>query len=219
MCKHETLWMVVGLLLSGILVESSWSMKQSTVSERHRTIQGTEFSHILRCDNGVIGEQYLVNGVPMEYDEYQKLLEQAHLAQLRGDDAIAIEKDRKKMNWQQNLAVVMVEKSIKQSLEVIVASLTMLEHDAISPYVVYTSAGAATSKHRLSELAKLVVAWQKQLVDLMQKQDMKALDKLSVQLATIAKELETVVDETMKNAIARCDDTLVLKQLLELVTQ
>jgi len=219
MCKY-TLVVSVGLIFGGaILVGSSGTFKESSVSERHRVIQGIEFSHILRSDNGVIQEQYLVNGVPLEHDEYQKLLEQAHLKQLRGDDAIRIEKDKKRMVWQQDIAMVMAEKSIKKSLEAIEASLTLLEHEAIRPYVVYASTGVATTKYRLAELVKSVGAWQKQLADLMHKQDLKSIEKLSNQLETVARELEVVVDETMKNAIARCDDTLVLKQLLELVTQ
>jgi|GEM_PF-1268963 len=219
MYKYKLVVSVGLIFCAEFLVSSSWAIKESFVSTRHRVIQGIEFSHILRSDNGVMQEQYLVNGVPLEHDEYQKQLEQAHLKQLRGDDAIRVEKDKKRMVWQQDIAMVMAEKSIKQSLEVIESSLTLLDHEAIRPYVVYASTGVATTKYRLSEMVKSVGAWQKQLADLMHKQDLKSMEKLSTQLETVARELEVVVDETMKNAIARCDDTLVLKQLLELVTQ
>lgn len=193
--------------------------QESIQSTRTMIISDIEFSHLVSCHHGVMREEFLVNGVPLEKEEYRKKLENIQMQQLRYDEDKKIEQDKKRMAWQQDISCVLAEKTVKQHLEKVRSTLSFFEHDILIPYIVYSQSGLIKNRSCFADIIQSCDVWQRQIGDMVHKQDLVSLDKMAQQLEQINQEIDVVMDLSIKNAIARCDDTRVLKLLLDMVKQ
>lgn len=222
MNRLSMLLLVQSLLLFLTVVPSvpvSYFVQESSVYQRCRVIGGQEFCHTVRSHQGTITEEFLCNSVPLEQDEYQKKLDQAYLKQLRNDDQLKAEKEKQRLLWQQDISAKVVEKIAVQNLEKIKTLTASLHQDILTKYLVFVEHSLIAGHGQLAEVARSVPIWHQQITSLLKEHRLSDLQQLSQHLEKVTANLESMFALTMQNAIARCDDTQILKQLLDLCGQ
>ena len=114
-------------------------------------INGKEFSHAKQSDNGVMTEQFLVNRVPVEKDQYIQALNATKLAQMNDQEKETQRKADDQQALRTNLQQTLLQKLVTQELINLQENLAILEEPILKPYFSFDSKGipSATEHEQL----------------------------------------------------------------------
>ncbi|MBP6892646.1 hypothetical protein KBB68_03640 [Candidatus Babeliales bacterium] len=190
---------------------SSHAMASSTV-----ILNGKKFTHTKTSDNGVQSEQFLINNVPVEQDEYNNELNSLKLAQMNQQANEAQRKADEQENMKNNLKSAMLSKLVTQSLIDLQDNLATLHESVLKPYLIFNHQGI-NSQSELEQLNNWTKQLHKNLHTTLANQNFTTLQKLAEDIESKVEQVRSCLKQSMQQATKQCDDTTILKKLLELV--
>ncbi len=190
---------------------ASHAMSSSTI-----IINNKKFTHTKKSDNGVSSEQFLINEVPVQQDEFNDELNTLKLAQMNQHEKETQRKADEQEQMKNSLKNAMLAKLITQSLTDLQNNLAILHESILQPYLIFNRQGIASA----AELEQLQI-WTQTLHKNLKLQ---LIDQNFANLQKLAQEIETKVDmvhaclkQSMQQATTQCDDTTTLKKLLHFI--
>jgi hypothetical protein len=175
-----------------------------------------EFTHSKKSDNGVQTEQFLINGVPVEKDDYHNQLNTLKLAHMNDQEKETERKADELQAMHSQLKNAVLQKLIKQTLFELNDSLSILEEPILKPYLVYEGKGI-NSWSDFEEQKAWAAQIQKNLKSILQDQDSLTVQKLAHEVETKIKQVRHCLKQSIQKATLQCDDTATLKKLLTLI--
>lgn len=190
---------------------SQHAMASSTV-----IIDGTKFTHTKKSDNGVQSEQFLINDVPVEQDEFNNKLNSFKLAQMNQQEKETQRKVNEQENMKNNLKNAMMTKLITQSLSDLENNLATLQESILKPYLIFNRNGI-NSAAELEQLNAWAMQLHKNLRTTFTDQNFANLQKLAQDIESKVELTHSCLKQSMQQATTQCDDTSTLKKLLNLI--
>jgi len=188
------------------------------VSTSVKVIQDKEFMHKIRSENGIVFEEYLINNVPMEKDEYQKQLEFEYVKYLRSEQELFDQKNKKRFMHQQELHCLLLKKTIDSILFELIDLIDHARSESLKNYLAYQLDGIR-DRHHLEELYASMDSWKNQEKKLLQQYDVLGLQQLLMVIEKVHNDFENLLHQSIQKAITQCDDTVILKKILALVSR
>lgn len=194
-------------------------VRHVSVYLQEEVIQGTEFTNSTKSDRGKIEESFFINKIPVQKAEFYKELELAQLAQLRKEREKSERLAKNKIAFVDSAQVAIVEKLINKRLQEITRVLEWLQHEQLKQYYVFHK-DTVDSIQKLFDIKQFVsgfaVAELKQLVEL---NDMQKLQEMLDKIDQWPDRLEAFFQASVQYAIKHSDDTVMLKELLSVLSQ
>jgi hypothetical protein len=192
------------------------SVIEHTVTSSMITVGGKEFKSVKKSENSVKSEEYLVNRVPVEKDQYYHELHEARLAEM---NFVQQEFDRKQLEretLQESLKTALLEKLIVSLVYELDQDIQVLKQTALQPYVVFDAQGVRS----VADFEQ-IVAWlgqvQKNLKPLLVQSNIALLRQMADDLQARIDQVSVCLKKSIHKATTQCDDTAVLKELLALI--
>lgn len=190
---------------------SSHAMATSTV-----IVNGKKFTHTKTSNNGVQSEQFLINDVPVEQDEYNNELNGLKLAQMNQQEKDAQRKADEQENMKNSLKSAMLSKLITQSLTDLQDNLATLHESVLRPYLIFNHQGI-NSPTELEQLNAWTKQLHKNLHTHLANQNFTTLQKLAEDIESKVEQVRSCLKQSIQQATTQCDDTTTLKKLLNLI--
>ncbi len=190
---------------------SQHAMTTSTVM-----MNGKTFTHTKKSDNGTVSEQFLINNVPVEQDEFNNELNSLKLAQMNHQEKQAQRKTEQQENIKYNLKTAMLVKLITESLRELQDNLAVLNESILKPYLIFDK-NSINSTAELEQLNAWTAQLQKNLKSSLTDQNIISLQKLAEEIETKLELVHFCLKQSMQQATTQCDDTATLKKLLALI--
>jgi hypothetical protein len=208
------------LLLSGFVQAAV--VKETVIRYAQEVSNGEAFASRSDITNGAVKEQWSVNNKVVSAEAYTLAREEAFKQEManerkreeeRKQQDIAAELKKQEFNRLARLDVV--KKEISVTIKHIEAGLVKIKNKMLEPYLFFEQGSFATSD-QLKSIELELLPRAKDLIALSQTTE----DELQVMLHNltfIPDRLDTLFQSTVKHAINVCDDTKLLKELLEVV--
>lgn len=195
----------------------AWSyVHETSMYSTTKLIHGKEFEHIRSNDNGKVQEKFSINGVPVEEDDYRKTLESAYLADIKNTQQATDRKHHDRETFRDEVNAALLEKLVKQSIAEIRGLLVDLENSALKPYLAFDVKGIS-SQNQLVEIQKFLDVLHKELPVMVASHHLHGLQEIIKKLELLNQQLESCLKNSVHKAIAQCDDTAILKELLKMI--
>lgn len=180
-------------------------------------VDGREFVHTIKSDQGKIEEKFMVDKSPVLKDEYHTLLEEAQVKELRKERERNDRRIRSKIAFCEQSYAVVLEKLATKLLQEIVQLIDRLQDDHIRQYYVFKDDGVQSLSH-LSEMKHFAHHGLKQdIAELVEDHDLVALQEMIDKVDDWPDLLEGCFKDSVHHAIKQSDDTAALKELLSMV--
>lgn len=175
-----------------------------------------KFTHTKKSDNGTISEQFLINDVPVEQDEFNNELNSLKLAQMNQQDKNTQRKINEQESMKHNLKMAVLEKLIKQSLTNLQNTLSTLEESILQPYLTF-NAQSIKNQSDLEMIKDWTSALHKNLKSTLANQNYQTLQQLTLEIETKVDQAHQCLKQSIQKATSQCDDTATLKKLFTLI--
>ena len=179
-------------------------------------VNGKEFTHIKTSKNGEKSENFFINGVPVEQDEYNNELNKLKLAQMNQQEKEAQHKADEHEQMKNNLKNAVLQKLIIQLLKALQQNLKTLHEPILKPYLIFNSSGI-NSEAELEQHHTWAETLQKNLDSHLADPNMANLSKLAQEIENKNKLIYSCLKQSIQQATTQCDDTTILKNLLNLI--
>lgn len=201
-------------LSSGIIAKSYIS--EHSVMSSSMNVNGKEFKHTKKNDNGILSEEFLIDSVPVEQDEYFNTLNSVKLDfmnQVSKDDN---KRDLERLSMRHEIQTSLRTKVIQTSLLDLENSLKILERSILQPYLIFDSKGIK-SKTDIEIIKNRAESIRKDLKGLLNRHDLVAMHNIEQELDVLIDQVQVCLKKSIQNATRTCDDTKVLKELLTML--
>ncbi|MBI2353001.1 hypothetical protein HYV11_02025 [Candidatus Dependentiae bacterium] len=207
------------LLASSMMQAIAQYVRQVSMFSQEEIINEISFSHTVMSDNGKMKEEFFINGIPVQQEEFYKEFEGAQLKDLRKEREKKQERKKSQMQVIDQAQLAIIEKLIITRLQEIQKQLDLLHHEQLKKYYVYQK-NNIDSLQKLSDIIQFVTTdVPVQVKELVAQQDMQNLQKILTTIEPLPDHLEQFFKNSIQNAIKNCDDTVVLKELLTMLSQ
>lgn len=205
-------------LLSIIIpIQAVRYVSHKLVSTDVELIDGKEFSHTVASDKGVVAHEFCIDRVPVQQDDFYKSLDAAYVADLRKERQSRIKTQQSRIAFVDDSNRAIVEKSVKNTVFAAQQMFDRLNSEALKPYLKF-SEKTVQSPYQLAEMKKCLDEADGALKDMVKKHDIDGLAQLLKKIECWPDNLEACFKSSVESAIAQCDDTTMLKELLTLVS-
>ncbi|HSW76218.1 MAG TPA: hypothetical protein VLG50_04200 [Candidatus Saccharimonadales bacterium] len=202
-------------LLIFIPIQAIRYVSHKQVSTDVELIDGKEFSHTITSDKGVVTQEFSIDRVPLQQDDYYKALDAAYLSDMRKERQARVKSQQERIAFIDDTHRAIVEKSTKNTIFAAQDLFNRLNHESLRPYLKF---GEKTiqSPYQLAEMKKYVDGADSILKD--KNQNIDDMQEMFKKIETWPDRLQACFKESVQSAIAQCDDTTMLKELLTLAS-
>ncbi len=192
-------------------------VSHKSVSTEVELVDGKEFLHSVINDMGTVGEEYFINRVPVEKDDFYQAWEVAHVQDARKERQDRFDKQRDRFEFVNDAQAAILEKSVKKYVFDAKQMLQRLEHETLQPYLKFDAKSVRSAEH-MQQMQQTLHAADDAIKKMVKHHDMQALKDFLQQIETWPDLLEQCFKQSVQSAIGQCDDTARLKELLALVS-
>lgn len=190
---------------------SSHAMASSTV-----IVNGKKFTHTKTSNHGIQSEQFLINDVPVQQDDYHNELNGLKLAQMNQQEKDTQRKAEQQEQMKNSLKSAMLSKLVTQSLSELQDNLATLHESILKPYLIFNRSGI-TSAAELEQLNAWAMQLHKNLRSQLADQNLANLHNLAEEIESKVELVRSCLKQSIQQATTQCDDTTTLKKLLNLI--
>ncbi|MEI8301530.1 MAG: hypothetical protein WCG10_08000 [Chlamydiota bacterium] len=192
-------------------------MSHKSVSTEVELVDGKEFSHSVISDKGLIIHEFCIDRVPVQQDDFYKAADLAYLADLRKERQDCIKRQESRMIFIDDCKRAIIEKSLKNTIFAAQQAFDRLNHESLKPYLKFCEK-TVQSPYQLAEMKKYLELVGSLLKDLAKKNDIDGMQEILKKIEQWSDRFEACFKSSVESAIAQCDDTIMLKDLLTLVS-
>lgn len=178
-------------------------------------VNGIPFTHRSDCIDGVKKEVWTIQGRAVAQEEYEEEILQAELQERRKERALQESRRRSQEEFAIKVQYQASKKLVRLLVPEVEAALKKLTDIRLEPYIHYTSHSFG-SRADLDQV-KADIAHAYDLLD-QETVELADLQELYHTLELYPNRLQILYQDSVQNAIKKCDDTRLLKDLLELVS-
>jgi hypothetical protein len=189
---------------------------QKMILETEEKIQEITFKHIVESGS-VHKEIFLINNIPVLKSDYQARLEQAEKEEREYERKMESDLLHSRVQFASNTQLSIYQKMLSKIFINIKQWLAKLRIEAISSYYVFSPDTVSSRASFESFKDDVFMKAQQLMQEYMQLQDIDSLKKLFEQYEAVPQRLERFFQKSVQQAIKHCDDTKVLKELLEII--
>lgn len=204
------------LFFSSIQLLAKTVSFERSVSSSTISLRGKEFTSVKKSENGVKTEEYMVNRVPVEKDQFYQELHKTKVDEMHEAQQESEKKQDEKDAMRDEVSNALLKKIITQSVQDLAQDLTVLANVTLQPYLVFEPKGIR-SVSELDQMQSWLKNLQKNMKSFLAQSDSGALRNMADELETKLEMVQACLKKSIKNATAQSDDTAALKELLALI--
>lgn len=211
-------FMVIFILLGQVLVLNARMMvkdRSQFYTEEH--VDGQLFAHRLDYFEGVRKEQWNVDGKFVDAKTYQERILEAEKNERRRERHKEEQEKVDQQLFKMKAQRAILKKLVQAQLQFFMHDTALLEQHHLEPYFVYAQGTFANSEAYTNFVAKTLVNAQKILQEQSDGADNSELQEAHEQLEAMHDKWKLFVRSALEQAIEKCNDTKMLKELLQLV--
>lgn len=194
-------------------------VRHVSVFLQEETVSGVEFSSSIKSDRGKVEELYFVNKIPVQKNDFYKELEVAELLELRREHERIERQKKNRIMFADQAQVAIIEKMIKKRLQESLRILDLLQNEQLQLYFVFQR-DTIDSLQKLLDMKQFLNSVPRgELKELVEDHDMQGLQEMLDKIEQWPDKLELFFQASVQNAIKNSDDTVMLKELLGMLSQ
>lgn len=217
MVQKNWLFLFSWLLFFDYQMIDARHVRSMTVMVQEEFVDGIDFIHTLKSDQGKVEEKFVIDGKSVEKDNFYEELETAYLSELRKKREKEDVKKLSKLQFADQAQVQVLEKIVAKLLHETDQQVKRLEHEQLKQYYEFNDSSIQSISHLL-EIKEYLENAQQELVELVAEHDLVALQEMIDKVDPFSDKLETCFKNSVNNAIKHSDDTAMLKELLAMVS-
>lgn len=199
------------------------SKKETFVRLSQEEINGTMFTHRVKVYDGNVEDTWTVNGKHVDGDEYEASYLKAKTAELEHDRQIREQQHRQheteiaqQQKFSRTARVSIHKRTLHELVELIEQELEKLNDERLMPYRVFDATTYATPEH-LTHLNRTLTKAKNMAAENEDDLSERMLVQMHGELEGQPARLREFYRASVKQAINTCDNTQLLKELLELL--
>jgi heme oxygenase len=191
-------------------------VSHKSVSTDVELLGGKEFAHTQTNDMGTVHEDFSIDRVPVQKDDFYQAWESAYLSDAHKERQDRFDKQRARFEFVNESQAALLEKSIKKTTFTSKQMLQSLSHETLKPYLKFDN--NIKSAQHLSEMKQALDESEKSVKKMSKDYDLQGLKDFLKQIESWPDHLETCFKNSVNSAVGQCDDTASLKELLALMS-
>ncbi len=199
------------------------SKKETFVRLTQEEINGTMFTHRSKVYDGTVEDTWTINGKHVDGDEYEAAYLKAKTAELQQERQMREQEHRQhemEIAQQQKFAraarIGIHKRTLHELIEIVEQEMQKLNDERLMPYRVFDATTYATPEH-LAHLNRTVAKAKQMTSENEDELTERVLSNMHEELANHPARLKEFYRASVKQAINTCDNTQLLKELLELL--
>lgn len=213
-CKAYLMVILVGQLYG---VDARMVVKDRTQVYTEECIDGKLFAHRLDYFEGVRKEQWSIEGKTVDAQSYEERILEAEKNERRRER----QKDEKEKNDQQLFKMkaqrALLKKLLQAHVNLYFSDIALFERYHLEPYFCYAATTFTSYQAYTQFVMGALACAQKILNESIDEEDISELQELYEQLEAMQDAWKLFYRATVEQAIEKCNDTKMLKELLQLV--
>lgn len=191
-------------------------VSHKSVSTEAELIGGKEFVHSHTNDMGHVHEDFSIDRVPVQKDDFYQAWESAYLSDAHKERQDRFDRQRDRFEFVNDTQAALLEKSIKKTAFSSKQMLQSLSHETLKPYLKFDN--NIRSAQHVSEIKQVLDESEKLVKKMSKDHDLQGLKDFLKQIESWPEYLETCFKNSVNSAVGQCDDTASLKELLSLMS-
>ena len=193
------------------------TMIHTLVSVTEHKVLGHSFKHVM-TSGGADKDEFLIDGRKVSQEDYLTQLDAAQ-AQERHDDLMRQQAARRsRIEFADMMQVQIAAKLLNAIISEMLQLFDRIENPALAQFFVF-SPQTIESQHQLVQLKNFVQSLDASIDAKIEAYDFQGLSLLCNKLEFWPFRLEKFFQDTVQHAIKKSDDTIMLKELLKLVSE
>jgi len=192
-------------------------VSHKSISTEVELINGKEFLRSVINDMGNVREEYSINRVPVEKDDFDQAWEESHMQDARKQRQDRFDKQRDRFAFANDTQAAILEKAIRKSVFDAKQMLQRLECETLQPYLKFDVKGIS-SPEQVQHMQQALRVADEAVKKMVKDHDMQGLKDFLQKIETWPDLLEHCFKQSVQSAIGQCDDTTSLKELLALTS-
>ncbi len=192
-------------------------VSHKVISTDVELIGGKEFSHSVMSDMGVVHEDFSIDRVPVQKDDFYHAWESAYLKEARLERQDRVDRQKSRFDFINASQAAILEKTVKKTVFDARQMLDRLNHATLQPYLKFDVSGIRSS-HHLGEIKQILEQADAGIKKMVKGHDLQGLKEFLQHIDLWPDQLETCFKNSVQAAIGQCDDTASLKELLALMS-
>jgi len=209
-----SLFLLFGVVQSSVFATIK-EVEEMSVYYKKETIGSQVFVYREDVVNGVKKEAWNIDGEAIGADDYEEQLWQAEKEARQKDRAVRAEKRRARQESELQIAQALQKKLLRLEIERIEAGLDRFDDHRLVPFLVFDD---ALSKEQFEKIETELLSEARILLRHLNVDTIVDLKTILNKLEGVSDRLELCFQKTVNNAVNRCDDTKVLKELLNFLS-
>ncbi|KKP35397.1 MAG: hypothetical protein UR26_C0005G0011 [candidate division TM6 bacterium GW2011_GWF2_32_72] len=191
--------------------------KAITIDIVEEWVNKIQYIHRIDMIDGSKKETWSINGKTVSAQEYEDSILQAEMEENRKKRKKEHEEQEKELALKWDLKTMGGKKLLELSLKDVEVELKKIDDNKLNNFLVF-GANSLASYEELMDLKNKIIPDTNNMLNLSSdKINLQDLNKQIALLEPYKDLLKNTFAATVKNAIGRCDDTKMLKELLELI--
>ena len=212
--KAKKLILLCVLLTASIFYAGT--IHHTMISITEQKVMGHMFKHVM-TSGGVEKDEYFIDGYAIAKDVYQQELERV-LKKEREEDSVRQEISRRsRIEFADMMQVQIAAKLLNKVLVQVAQLIERIEKASLEKFYIFTDS-TIDSQDQLMQLKDFTQQLELSIQKKIANQDFEGLNLLFTKLEYWPERLEKFFQNTVQNAIKKSDDTIMLKELLKLVS-
>ena len=191
-------------------------VSHKSVSTDVELLGGKEFAHSQTNYMGNIHEDFSIDRVPVQKDDFYQAWESAYLSDAHKERQDRFDKQRARFEFVNESQAAMLEKAIKKTTFTSKQMLQSLSHETLKPYLKFDN--NIRSAQHVSEMKQILDESEKLVKKMAKDHDLQGMKDFLKQIESWPDHLETCFKNSVNAAVGQCDDTASLKELLALMS-
>lgn len=187
-------------------------VQSQLVATSKELVDGRQFVHTYQIIDGVKRQAWAIDGQATDRVTYEEAILEAEKAERRLEREAAYAAQEEELGEKQKVQQGIMKKLLKLNREQCKQQLARLEECKLHPYMVFDE--DSLTQEQYEGVQQLLGQAQQLLQDA--EPSFSELQATSEECEKFAKGMKKVVRDSMEQAIAQCDDTVMLKKLLAL---
>ena len=189
-------------------------VEELSVYYKKEILDGKTFAYREDLANGVKKQVWSIDGKPVEFEEYEEVILDAEKEIRRRERRARDERRRAAQDSRLQAVVELHKKLLRLLVEDVEAALAKFDDHRLMPFLVFDKDSLLSHKEFETIEGELLQEAKKVLYEEVQDGDKTSLAATIQKLDGLPERLQELFQKTVDNAIKRCDDTKMLKELL-----
>lgn len=187
------------------------------VSTSEQKVMGHLFKHVMVSSNGQ-KDEFFIDGRTVTQEKYTQDLEMMQKQERDAEYEQQLTTRRNRIQFAHKMQVQIAAKLLNGLIAQVLQQIESIQNPALEKFYVFKD-GAISSYEQLMQLKNFTLQLESVLEEKVQDEDFQGLHALCTKLEPWPARLEKCFQDTIQNAIKKSDDTMMLKELLQLVGQ